>query len=199
MWSEDKIEKYLQDNITEKRYKHVLGVVAAAEKLAKLYGANVKEARLAAYIHDAAKYTKATDAISFLEKRGYSLSEEDKSMPELLHGLVGAIIGRDIMAIPYESVFNAARYHTTGRENMTLLEKVIFVADYIEPSRNFPGVMELRQLACEDLDRAIIKAYDNTIKYVIDGGKLIHTDTIRARNYLLSTMSQENSHEHNIR
>lgn len=199
MWSEEKIVEYLEEHIPAARVKHILGVVKTSEELSNFYGADCKKARLSAYIHDAAKYTKGHEAISFLEQRGFILSEEDRAMPSLLHGLVGAVIGREVMGIDNDEVFDAARYHTTGRENMTLLEKIIFIADYIEPSRSFKGVEELRELAYKSLDSAILKAIDNTIKYVIDNGKPIHTATIKSRNYILNTMSQESFNEHNIR
>lgn len=190
MWSEKQIDEYLKESIHESRYIHIIGVVKTSQKLAEIYGADVQKARLAAYIHDAAKYLPKNEIISLIEDNGYELTEEDKEMPHLLHGLAGAIIGKNEMDIQDEEVFNAARYHTTGREKMTVLEKIIFVADFIEPSRNYPGVEYLRELTFLDLDKALMQAFDNTIKYVIERGLMLHTDTIKSRNYLIKQLRQ---------
>ena len=103
----------------------------------------------------------------------------------LMHGLAGSIIAKHIMGIEDEDVLNSISYHTTGRKNMTILEKIIYIADYIEPMRNFPGVDELRKIAYSNLDEALLLSFDNTIKYVITKGQLLHLDTIEARNYIL--------------
>ena len=105
--------------------------------------------------------------------------------PSILHGLVGSIIAREVMGIKDEDILSAIRYHTTGRKNMSILEKIIYIADYIEPLRKFNGVEELRSLSKMNLDEAVIQSLENTIKYVISQNGLLHTDTIDARNYLL--------------
>ncbi|WP_426348963.1 bis(5'-nucleosyl)-tetraphosphatase (symmetrical) YqeK [Alloiococcus sp. CFN-8] len=190
MWSEEKIKAYLIENIKEKRVKHILGVAEMSEKLAEFYGESTYKARIAAYIHDVAKYMPKEVVIRIIEEKGYELTPEDLLMPELLHGLAGAIIGRDKMGIEDEEILNAARYHTTGRVNMSKLEKIVFLADYIEPGRDFPGVEELREMAFLNLDKGVLLAFDSTIKHVVNGGKLLHTDTIISRNYILQSMKQ---------
>ena len=188
MWSEEKIKGYLIENIKEKRVKHILGVAEMSEKLAEFYGESTYKARIAAYIHDVAKYMPYESMISLIKEKGYELTSEDLTMPELLHGLAGAIIGHDLMDIDDEDILNAARYHTTGRVNMSVLEKIVFLADYIEPGRSFPGVEELREMAFLNLDKGVLLAFDSTIKHVVNGGKLLHTDTIISRNYLLQSI-----------
>ena len=190
MWSEERIKAYLMDNINEKRVKHILGVVEMSEKLAEFYGESPFKARMAAYIHDDAKYMPYDDIKRIIQEKGYKLTSEDLIMPELLHGLAGAIIGKDMMGIEDEDILNAARYHTTGRVNMTMLEKIVFLADYIEPGRNFPGVEELREMAFLNLDKGVLLAFDSTIKHVVNEGKLLHSDTIISRNYILQSMKQ---------
>jgi len=190
MWSEEKIKAYLIENIKEKRVKHILGVAEMSEKLAEFYGESTYKARIAAYIHDVAKYLPQDVVVRIIKEKGYELSSEDLLMPELLHGLAGAIIGCDKMGIEDEEILNAARYHTTGRVDMTLLEKIIFLADYIEPGRSFPGVEELREMAFLNLDKGILLAFDSTIKHVVNEGKFLHTDTIISRNYILQSMKQ---------
>lgn len=190
MWSEKKIKAYLLENIKEKRVEHILGVADMSEKLAEFYGEDPNKARIAAYIHDVVKYMPHEVVIRLIKEKGYELTSEDLTMPELLHGLAGAIIGHDLMGIEDEEILNAARYHTTGRVDMTMLDKIVFLADYIEPGRSFPGVEELREMAFLNLDKGVLLAFDSTIKHVINQGKLLHTDTITSRNYLLQTMKQ---------
>jgi len=94
------------------------------------------------------------------------------------------------MEIKDKGIFNAIAYHTTGRKNMTLLEKIIYLADYVEPLRKYPGVEELRELAFKDMDIALIKSFDITIKYVIDKGQMLHLNTIEGRNYLIKIVGE---------
>lgn len=195
VWSEENIKDYLKVNIKEERYNHVLGVVNTAETLAKLYGEDISKARYAAFIHDAAKGKKDQELIDIAQSKGYELCQEEKRSPQLLHGVVGAIIAKDLMEIYDKDILNAATYHTTGKVNMTNLEKIIYVADYIEPGRAFKGVDELRQLTFKDLDTGVLKAFDNTIKFVIDKGQVIHIRTIEARNYLLQEVCKGDMNE----
>ena len=103
----------------------------------------------------------------------------------LAHGPIGEFIAREKYNIQNENILNAIRYHTTGRENMGLMEKIVFIADLIEPSRKFPGVEEMRKLAYENLNKSIIFALDNNIQFVVERNNLLHLDPIKARNYLL--------------
>jgi predicted HD superfamily hydrolase involved in NAD metabolism len=185
MWSEEKIKAYLKDRVSEKRFNHVLGVCDTAVKMAECYGYNKEAAKLAALIHDIAKNMEDSELTKLVSSRGYELDAIESNSPQLLHGLAAAIIGKEEIEIEDEEIFNSVRYHTTGREKMSQLEKIIYLADYIEPSRNFPGVEELRALAFKDLDAAVLMALENTIRYVIKKGELLHIDTVRARNYLL--------------
>jgi predicted HD superfamily hydrolase involved in NAD metabolism len=185
VWSEEKIEAYLKERLEPKRFKHVLGVVQVAEQLADIYKENREKARLSALVHDCAKNMSSEEIIKLVKDSGYSLDGVCNNCPELVHGLAGAIIGKTVMGIEDSEVFDAARYHTTGRKAMSLLEKIVYLADYIEPSRNFPGVEKLREAAFENIDRAVLMALDNTIKYVIKKGQLLHTDTVDTRNYFI--------------
>ncbi|WP_040210747.1 bis(5'-nucleosyl)-tetraphosphatase (symmetrical) YqeK [Clostridium polynesiense] len=185
MWSKNKIKEYLKENTSENRYIHILGVVETSQSLADRYGADRDKAALAAYIHDAAKHLPGDKLIKLIEDKGFKLTSEDKAMPQLLHGPAGAIIAEELMGIKDREVLDAARYHTTGKENMNLLEKIVYIADLIEPSRDYPGVKHLRELALKDIDKALLQAFDNTIKHIIDRGLLIHSDTIKSRNYII--------------
>lgn len=185
MWSEQQIEDYLKKNLNRQRYEHSLRVRDTSISLAVHYGENIDDARLAGLVHDCAKNMNNDEIINILEKSGYNIDDIEKKSPFVLHGIAGAFIARDIMEISNENVLNAIAYHTTGRANMTKLEKIIYLADYIEPLRNFPGVLELREKAYRDLDEAMLMSLENTIKYIISKNELMHLNTIRARNYLI--------------
>ena len=129
---------------------------------------------------------KATELIKIASEHGIHIDEIYTNNPSILHGLVGSIIAREVMEIKDEDILSAIRYHTTGRKNMSILEKIIYISDYIEPLRKFNGVEELRTLSVTDLDTAVIQSLENTIKYVISQKELLHIDTIDARNYLLN-------------
>ena len=126
------------------------------------------------------------DELVKISKENYKDIDEDYyNSPQLLHGMVGASIARDVFKIEDDDILNAITYHTTGRANMSLLEKIIYVADYIEPSRDFPGVEFLREISYTNLDEAVIECCESTIKYILSKKLLLHKNTIEARNYLL--------------
>lgn len=186
MWSEEQIKSYLKENLKTKRYEHVLSVRDTAIKLAEIYNEDLEKAKVAALVHDCAKNMSDEQLIKIAEEHKLHIDEICKESPQLLHAPVGAIIARRTMGIENTDILNAVAYHTTGRKNMSLLEKIIYIADYIEPQRNFSGIDELRKAANQDLDVALLKSFDNTIKFVIDRGQLLHLDTIEGRNYIVS-------------
>lgn len=185
MWSEDKIKEYLKENLKETRYLHSLGVMDTAVSLAANYGADITKTRLAGLVHDCAKNMKSPDLVKLAKENGYSIDVMYEKSPQLLHGIVGAIIAKNIFGINDDEVLNAVIYHTTGREAMSLLEKIIYIADFIEPSRDFPGIDTIRGSALIDIDATLIKCFDESIKYVLSKGQLLHLSTINSRNYVL--------------
>ncbi|MBU3189745.1 bis(5'-nucleosyl)-tetraphosphatase (symmetrical) YqeK [Clostridium bowmanii] len=186
MWNEGEMLHYLQLNLSEGRLQHSLGVSETAVALAEKYGANIENARIAGLVHDCGKNMKDDQLIKVASEHEVQDDEIYIQNPSILHGLVGSIIAREVMGIQDEDILAAICYHTTGRKNMSILEKIIYIADYIEPLRKFKGVEELRFLSYIDLDAAVIQSLENTIKYVINQKELLHMDTVEARNYLLS-------------
>jgi predicted HD superfamily hydrolase involved in NAD metabolism len=176
----------------EKRWKHTLGVVETAIKLAGRYDGDEGKSELAALLHD---YSKAW-AIDRMEAiiRERNLSPEllvyDK---ELWHAHVGAWAVEAEHGIADEEVLDAIRYHTSGRENMTKLDKIVCLADYIEPGRDFPGVNKLRELAEFSLEEALIAAFGSTITVLAERGKRIFPLTVLARNDLIMQFKQANN------
>lgn len=185
MWSEEQILNYLQEHLKESRYNHTLGVCESAIELAKTYSCDEYKAKIAALLHDCGKCLSSKEIIDIMKKEKYHMDEVEQSFPEIMHGRAGAHIAKEVMGINDEEILEAIRFHTTGKEDMNLLEKIIYLADYIEPYRSYPGVEKLREKAFLNLDEALLLAYDNTLKFVLNKGQLIHMDTIKARNKLL--------------
>lgn len=185
MWHESKIKEYIKVHLTVDRYNHTLGVMKTSEELALHYGVDPEKAKIAGLCHDCAKNFSASDLIGKAKVSGEVISNVYYKSPQLLHGVVGAYIAKELFHVNDDDILNAIKYHTTGRENMSILEKIVYIADCIEPTRNYKGVTELRELAYNDLDKALLKSFEDTIMYIIARGSIIHLDTIKARNYLL--------------
>lgn len=185
MWNEKKMNEYLKKNLKEARYIHSIGVMNTAVKMAKLYGCDSNKAKIAGLIHDCAKEMDKDKILQLCKSKGYSIDYVETKNPGIMHGTAGAIIAEDVMEVDDNDILSAIEYHTTGKKNMTLLEKIIYLADYIEPSRDFPGVDKLREEAFKNLNRAVLMGFDSTIKLVLDKGGLIHQNTTDARNYII--------------
>ncbi|OFI07209.1 putative nicotinate-nucleotide adenylyltransferase [Clostridium acetireducens DSM 10703] len=190
MWSEEIIQEYLKNNLKPTRYEHSVSVRGAAIKLAEKYGACIDKARIAGLVHDCAKNLNNEELLNIAKSHGYTINDACEKNPQLLHGIVGAIIAKEKMEVEDDDVLNAIRYHTTGKKDMSILEKIIYIADYIEPLRNFPGVTDIRKVVYQDLDKALLESFNKTIKFVIDKGEILHTDTVEARNYIIYKISR---------
>ncbi len=167
-----------------KRMPHVLGTEQEAVRLAERYGADVTKARVAALLHDCTKKLDMAEQLALCERYRIPLDELERKALKLLHSKTGAAIARDVFAVDDE-VCNAILYHTTGKPDMTLLEKIIYLADYIEPTRDFPGVEELRRTVYEDLDRGLLLGLTMTIQEMEELGNPVHHMTRDARDYLM--------------
>lgn len=185
MWDEEKITKYIKKNLKESRFEHSIRVKDTAQKLAKQYGEDVEKASIAALVHDCAKYLSNEKLIKYSEEYGYLIDEVALRNPSLLHSVAAAYIAKTEMDIQDLDILNAITYHTTGRKNMSLLEKIIYISDYIEPGRNFPSIDVMREKTFNNLDEGLLFGLDNTINYVIKRGELLHRDTVDARNELI--------------
>lgn len=185
MWKEEKINDYIKVHLSEERYIHSIGVMKTSEDLAKHYGVDPYKAKIAGLCHDCAKNFSFGDLINKAKLSGEHIDYVHYKSPQLLHGVVGAYIAKELFRVNDKEILDAIKYHTTGRENMSTLEKIIYISDVIEPSRSFKGVNELRKLAYIDLNKALIKSFDDTISFVVQRGSVLHANTINARNYLL--------------
>ncbi|WP_087971738.1 bis(5'-nucleosyl)-tetraphosphatase (symmetrical) YqeK [Oceanobacillus rekensis] len=176
------IEK-VKPHLTDARFKHTLRVVDTAVKLAQTYHESAVKAELAAVFHDYAKYRPLREMEHWIKK---STLPKDllKYHSELWHGPVGALLVEAEHGITDCEIQDAIHYHTTGRANMSKLDKVIFLADYIEPGRNFPGVEEVREMAELDLTKACWMASKNTISHLMGKNAAVYPDTFYAYNDL---------------
>ncbi len=162
-----KIRKAMEKCQDEKRFTHTLGVAYTATALAMRYDADIKKAETAGLLHDCAKCMDNDKRISICKKHHISITEVEKRNPFLLHAKVGSFIAMDKYHIHDTDIINAILNHTTGRPGMSLLEKIIFVADYIEPSRKqAPNLAQIRRLAFVDLDGALLNILQDTLRYL---------------------------------
>lgn len=143
---------------------------------------------LAALLHDYAKDLSGQELLFIAAENNLISCKAEEVQPDLLHGPVGAFLCRRDLKIEDEEVLQTIRYHTTGHERMTLLEKLVFLADLVEPSRNYVGVDELRKICEDDLDKGLLFAFDSTLQYVLRRELLIHPLTVQARNDQLLIM-----------
>ena len=166
-----------------KRIPHVLGTEQEAIRLAERYGADVEKARVAALLHDCTKKLEMPEQLELCRKYGIELDELEQQALKLLHAKTGAAIARDVFGVD-EEIYHAIWWHTTGHAGMTLLEKIIYLADYIEPSRDFPGVDKLRDVCYKDLNEGLLLGLEMTIEEMTRMGNPVHHATIEARDAL---------------
>lgn len=183
-WAE--LERLVRERVTGERLAHVYRVIDTARELATRFGAPVAQAEEAALMHDYCRQMPGREQLAAARQRNLIIDPVEEAQPQLLHGPLAATLLAEAGVVTDEVVLGAIRWHTTGRANMTLLDKVIWVADYTEPGRQFPGVEPVREAARHDLDRALLLALDQTIAFVLQRGWMLHPYTVYARNWLLS-------------
>lgn len=188
---EEKIKNYLKNNLSTRRYEHTLGVEKSALELAKINGADLYKVKIAALAHDLAKEISIEGQRQALKLHNAKIDEISNLTPQILHGFVSAIMLKDMFKVNDKEILNAVAYHSTGRKNMSLIEKIIYIADYIEPNRNYDGVEGLRNVTKENLNKGVLMGLNNTIKLLVERNGVIHPDTVDARNYLVVNLKSE--------
>lgn len=173
----DRLKKALKD----KRFQHVLRVEETAIKLAEQYGVDVEKASIAGLCHDYAKQRPDEDFIAEIKKKGLNPLLLDYGNA-IWHGVVGAELIKDELGIWDEDILNAVRHHTTGAPVMTKLEQVIYMADYIEPGRDFTGVKKARVITAANLQAGVAYQTKHTLAYLIENGKPVYPKTIDTYN-----------------
>lgn len=180
----------LKKELKPKRYVHSLGVSNTALKLAERFGVDKDKARIAGLLHDCAKCINTDEQIEMCGKFNIPLSAITLECSAVIHAPLGAAVAKAEYGIEDEEILNAIALHTTGGSNMSKLDKIIYIADMIEPSREYKGVEDLRRIAMNDLDKAMLEALQSTLKFNIKKGSLLHPDTIDAWNDLLLDKSK---------
>lgn len=177
----------LKRRLDPDRYEHTLGVAYTAATLAMRYGYDIDKSYIAGLLHDCAKCIPDDIKIQKCEKHNISINETEYKSPYLLHAKLGAFLAMEKYGVTDKEVVNAILYHTVGRPHMTLIEKIIFVADYIEPGRcKAKNLKEIRSLAFVDLDRCVYRILQDTIAYLKNSHDLIDEATVTAYEYYRS-------------
>ncbi|MGN0367193.1 MAG: bis(5'-nucleosyl)-tetraphosphatase (symmetrical) YqeK [Wujia sp.] len=178
----DKMIARLKGKISEKRFEHSLGVEYTAACLAMRYDVDVDKARTAGLLHDCAKGLATKTKLEKSQKHGLPISRYEEKNPDLLHAKLGAYYARYKYDVTDQIILDAITYHTTGRPNMSILEKIIFVADYIEPNRKpLPEIDEIRKEAFTDLDTCVIHILKNTLDFL--NGTTLELDIMTQKTY----------------
>lgn len=182
---EEELQILMKERFSKKRYKHLLGVVEVARKLSLHWDENEAIAVEAAYLHDYGKIYKGDDLLRLSHARHLVTDDIYLKYPELLHAKLGAALVEEELDLHDLRLLSAIRSHCYGSEVMSIMDKIIYIADYIEPGRTFEGVEEVRKVAFVDLNKALLLAIDGTLKHVIKRGLPIHTTSVKLRNALL--------------
>lgn len=178
----EKIMNEMRKSLPSRRFEHTLGVTYTAACLAMRYGADIEKARIAGLLHDSAKYMSSKEKIQTCLKNGLPVSQYEEKNPELLHAKLGAYLAEDRYGISDPEILSAITWHTTGKPDMTLLEKILYIADYMEPNRDqAPNLPEVRKLAFVDLDECLFLILKDSIAYL--SGRSITIDPMTQTTY----------------
>ena len=176
-----KLRKSLEKELKPDRFDHTLGVAYTAANMAFIHGADVEKALIAGFLHDCAKCMSHEDQIKICEKNKIEISEVERRNHSLLHAKVGMYLARTKYDIYDTDILNAIRWHTTGRENMSLLEKIIYIADFIEPNRKpLENLPKIRKEAFEDIDKCLAHILHDSVIYLQTIGKETDDATMEA-------------------
>lgn len=179
-----KLRKKLKQDLNPKRFEHTLGVAYTAGALAMRYKGDVNQAILAGYLHDCAKCIDDQDQIKICSQNNIYISEAEYKAPFLLHAKLGAYYAQEKYDIEDKQILSAIKSHTTGKPDMSLLDKIIYIADYIEPGRNqVPNLAQIRELAFKDLDEVLFIILENILNYLDENKKYVDNMTLETYNY----------------
>lgn len=179
-----KIKKTLRKYLDRDRFEHSEGVMYTAAALAMRYGEDLERAQVAGILHDCAKCMPDNKKLKICEKHHIEITDAEKASPFLLHAKVGAYIAKEKYDIEDEEILNAIACHTTGKPAMTLLEKIIYISDYIEPMRNkASNLEEVRKMAFVDLDETLFKILSDTLGYLQNSAKKMDPMTMQTYEY----------------
>lgn len=177
-----KVKEVLSKRLSYKRYYHSLGVMNTAAELAARYGEDVERARLAGILHDCTKEYPAATHYEIIERYKVDVPKDELGVEKLLHSKTGAVMAKEEFGVTDKEILSAISCHTAGKENMTTFEKILFLADFIDPSRDYRGVEAIRKKAFRDLDEAIVDCTSFTVKDLAKRKKTIALNTLLCYN-----------------
>jgi predicted HD superfamily hydrolase involved in NAD metabolism len=186
----EEYKKIIRPFLGDKRYEHSVCVCKSAGALAKKYGADVHKAEIAGILHDIMKDVPPEEQLKMMTRYDIVLSDVERSAQKLWHAMLGAAYLENELQITDRDILNAVRYHTTARENMTLLEKVLFIADFISDDRDYSGVEKMRRAAQISLEEAMVEGITFNILDLAGCYRPIHPDTISAYNQIILKYKQ---------
>lgn len=186
----ESIFQEVQKELSPKRWRHTQGVMNKAIELAQRHDGNVEQAYLAALLHDVAREWPPEQWVAEAKTAGLVMDEAALHSPVLLHAPLAAWVAKNRFGVIDELVLRAIARHTIGGTGLSLLDKILYLADAVEEGRSYKGVEELRNLALQDIDVAMLSVYDQTLRYMIKREEAIHPETIAGRNELLWRRNQ---------
>ncbi len=190
--TKEQMKEKLATLLTDHRYTHSLGVVETAVKMAKIFDTDVEKTEIAALLHDCAKQIPHNTQLEMCHSFGIPLDEVKEKELGLLHAELGAYMAEHDFGVTDPEILDAIRYHTLGRKAMSDMEKILYLADIIEPNRKvFDGLNELRELCFENLDRALLFGFGLTISHTNRRGHILHNQTIDAEKYIREKLRKE--------
>ena len=184
-WTDEKIIELIRGRLKEPRYIHSLNVAKCASQLAEIHGGDKEKCYTAGLLHDITKNAPQNEHEEIFRLSGTELSPDEKENHKLWHAMSGAEYVKHVMKIDDEDIYLAVRYHTTGRAGMTLIEKIVFIADFISEERDYDDVDVMRALAAVSLEKAMLYALRYTIPDLVKKGQTIHKDSISLYNELI--------------
>lgn len=174
--------KTIKENLTKSRYEHSVLVAEKARELARKFGADEAKAEIAGLLHDVCKDMSHEKLLQTMNDFGIILDNTEKRETKLWHAIAGAAFAKNVLKVEDSDILNAIRYHTTARANMTVLEKVLYLADFVSDDRKYDGVDEMRNAVEVSMEFAMIYSLKFTIKDLCDRERAVHPDTVNAYN-----------------
>jgi len=181
----NKIKGWLKEKLSISRYRHSLSVQEMAEELAEIYNTDISKASLAGLVHDCAKWMSSHRLLFKAEGYKINLDAIEREHTSILHAVIGARLAADIFGITDKEILTAIKYHTTGHANMSSMDKILYVADFAEPLREYDEAKIVRKLAYIDLDLAVLETTEKKLRHLLKKRLLIHPNTIAARNEMM--------------
>lgn len=192
MYNVEEYKKKIRERLSDYRYYHSLCVAQSAKQLAERYGADVQKAEIAGLLHDSMKESAAKEQIAYVRAAHMEMTEFEKEGGKFLHQISGAAFAKVAFGIEDTEILNAIRYHTTGRADMTLMEEIIYLADFISADRDYDDVDVMRAMTEKSKEDGLLYCTRYSISSVVAKGKVLNTLTVEAYNWILKTYFSNN-------